>query len=438
MPSGRAGAPPDFVAVGHLTVDELSGGLRPGGSVLYAGLFAHRQGLRVGLLTSYGPDFPFEVLPPEIEVIGVPAAGTTRFALEYRPEGRRLTLRERAARLEPSHLPAHFAEAGLAYLCPVADEVAPELVGAFPDAAIGVGAQGWCRVWDRSGTVEMRPWPDPEPILTRAQALFLSIDDVAGWETQALALYQDVPLGALTFAEKGAILFVNGSGTPFPPPPRRRWSQRGREMSSPPRSWCATTRPETSSRPRRTPPSRARSRSRLPESRACRRPSAWPSGGGPGSPADHGGVRRARAAPRWPGWRVGPAPPRRDAMGLSDLWWIAFLFIGLQPVIRQKILEASRLRVLQRSSAPDPGHRSGAPPGDDEPARVPDRALHRRERFGGGAARGRADGSELSHRPGRPHARGAGAGGRADRPRAQASPREGHRVRSALRDVGGP
>jgi ClpP class serine protease len=35
-------------------------------------------------------------------------------------------------------------------------------------------------------------------------------------------------------------------------------------------------------------------------------------------------------------------------MALSDLWWVAFLFIGLQPVIRQKVLEASRLRVLKR------------------------------------------------------------------------------------------
>jgi sugar/nucleoside kinase (ribokinase family) len=92
----------------------------------------------------------------------------------------------------------------------VADEVAPELVRGFPDAAIGVGAQGWCRVWDRGGTVRMRPWPDPGPVLGRAQALFLSSDDVAGWEARAIELYQDVPLGALTFAEKGAILFVNG------------------------------------------------------------------------------------------------------------------------------------------------------------------------------------------------------------------------------------
>ena len=35
-------------------------------------------------------------------------------------------------------------------------------------------------------------------------------------------------------------------------------------------------------------------------------------------------------------------------MALSDLWWVVFLFIGLQPVIRPKVLEGSRLRVLTR------------------------------------------------------------------------------------------
>src|SRR5262245_945838 len=35
-------------------------------------------------------------------------------------------------------------------------------------------------------------------------------------------------------------------------------------------------------------------------------------------------------------------------MGLSDLWWVFFGFIALQPVIRQKVLEASRLRLLRR------------------------------------------------------------------------------------------
>jgi ClpP class serine protease len=35
-------------------------------------------------------------------------------------------------------------------------------------------------------------------------------------------------------------------------------------------------------------------------------------------------------------------------MSFNDLWWIFFLFIALQPVLRQKVLEASRMRVLRR------------------------------------------------------------------------------------------
>jgi sugar/nucleoside kinase (ribokinase family) len=222
-PSG----PPDFVAVGHVTVDELPGGLRPGGSVLYAGLMAHQQGLRVGLLTSFGPDFPSDVLPPDIEVVNVAAPATTRFALHYRPEGRTLTLRARAVPLTPVHLPPHFAAASLAYLAPVANEVAPEFAGAFPGAGVGVGAQGWCREWDADGRVWMRPWSEPAPVLRQAQALFLSSDDVAGWETQALALYQQVPVGCLTLAARGAILFVNGERYPVAPAPAREVEPTG-------------------------------------------------------------------------------------------------------------------------------------------------------------------------------------------------------------------
>lgn len=219
MPSRAPGEPPDFVVVGHVTVDELPEGLRPGGSVLYAGLLAHRQGLRVGILTSHGADFPRDVLPPEIEVVSVPAPATTRFALDYTPEGRTLTIRARAAPLEPAHLPPHFAEAGIAYLAPVADEVSPDLAAAFPEAAVGVGAQGWCRRWDQAGNVAMRAWADPAGVLRRAQALFLSSDDVAGWESQALELYQQVPVGALTLAARGALLFVNGERHHVTPAP---------------------------------------------------------------------------------------------------------------------------------------------------------------------------------------------------------------------------
>lgn len=220
MPPRWTDEPPDFVVAGHLTLDETDGGVRPGGSALYAGLAAHRLGLRVGILTSLGPDFPRDALPPEVEVVAVPAPATTRFSLSYDAAGgRTLTLRARAAGLAPLHLPARFADAGLVYLAPVADEVDPDLVRAFPEAAVGVGAQGWCRQWDCAGAVTMRPWPDPRRVLSSAQALFLSEDDIAGWEAQALPLYQEVPLGALTLAARGAVLFVNGERYPVDPRP---------------------------------------------------------------------------------------------------------------------------------------------------------------------------------------------------------------------------
>lgn len=219
---------PEFVAVGHLTLDTAEDGrTRPGGAALYAGLLAWRLGLRVGLLTSFGPDFPPEVIPPDVEVVSLPAPATTTFHLAYRGSAQRLRLEARASPISRGDFPLHWTEARLAYLCPVADEVDPGLSVAFPEAGIGVGAQGWVRRWDPSGEVRARPWEDPAPVLRESQALFLSRDDIRGWEVEALALYQQVPVGALTFGADGAILFVNGERYPVTPAPAREVEPTG-------------------------------------------------------------------------------------------------------------------------------------------------------------------------------------------------------------------
>jgi sugar/nucleoside kinase (ribokinase family) len=79
---------PDFVAIGHVTLDRFVESTRPGGSALYAAVTAHRLGLSVGLLTSHGDDFPLEVIPPKIEVISIPADETTVFEHRHEPSGR--------------------------------------------------------------------------------------------------------------------------------------------------------------------------------------------------------------------------------------------------------------------------------------------------------------------------------------------------------------
>lgn len=219
---------PEFVAIGHLTLDTTGDShRRPGGAALYAGLLAARLGLRVGLLTSFGPDFPREVIPPEIEVVGLPAEATTSFRFFHRGGKRRLSLGARAAPISRRHLPPDWGEASLAYLAPVADEVDPALAGAFPNAGLGVGAQGWARGWDRAGEVRVRPWEDPTPVLREAQALFLSDEDIEGWEGEALDLFQRVPVGALTLGADGAILFVNGARYSVVPAPAREVEPTG-------------------------------------------------------------------------------------------------------------------------------------------------------------------------------------------------------------------
>ena len=70
---------PDFVAIGHVTLDRFGDAVRPGGAALFAAVTAHRLGLSAGILTSHGDDFPLELIPPQIEVLSVPAEETTRF-----------------------------------------------------------------------------------------------------------------------------------------------------------------------------------------------------------------------------------------------------------------------------------------------------------------------------------------------------------------------
>src|SRR5213078_3544275 len=89
-------AAPDFVIIGHVTLDRFGEVTRPGGAVLYAAVAAHRLGLSVGLLTSHGNDFPLDAIPTRIEVVSVPARETTRF--EHRYESAAAFPTSRAAR----------------------------------------------------------------------------------------------------------------------------------------------------------------------------------------------------------------------------------------------------------------------------------------------------------------------------------------------------
>jgi 1D-myo-inositol 3-kinase len=208
---------PDFVAIGHVTLDRFGESTRPGGSALYAAVTAHRLGLSVGLLTSHGDDFPLEVIPSKIEVISVPAADTTLFEHRHEPGGRVSHVRAVASPLTPDDVPDDWRDAALSLLAPVVDEVDPLIATLFTDGAVGAAAQGWMRQVQPNGLVVPQIWPSPEPLLQSVQALFLSREDIRGQEAAVVEWFQRMPVGVLTADRAGALLFVNGERYEVPP-----------------------------------------------------------------------------------------------------------------------------------------------------------------------------------------------------------------------------
>src|SRR5262245_35034361 len=117
---------PDFVAIGHVTLDRFGDEVRPGGAALYSAVTAHRLGLSAGILTSHAVDFPLEAIPSRIEVVSLEAPATTVF--EYEPASggeRRQKLVSTARALAVRDLPGDLGGAPLALLAPGAHGVDP-------------------------------------------------------------------------------------------------------------------------------------------------------------------------------------------------------------------------------------------------------------------------------------------------------------------------
>jgi sugar/nucleoside kinase (ribokinase family) len=92
----------------------------------------------------------------------------------------------------------------------VANEVDPALAGAFDDASVAVLPQGWMRKRGRGGLVAPQPWEDAEAVLPWTQLLVVSDEDVGDSEETAVTWLHQVPIGAITRAQRGATLYVSG------------------------------------------------------------------------------------------------------------------------------------------------------------------------------------------------------------------------------------
>ncbi len=203
--------------VGHVAQDVSPAGVRLGGTAAYAGLTARALGLRVGLLTSTASGADLRPLAA-IEIHNLPAAATTTFENRYDHGRRRQWIHARANPLRLEDRPAAWSVPAILHLAPIAREIDPECLAAWPDGWVGLTPQGWMRRWDETGRVERAVWAPKEASLGGVAAVVVSLEDLDGDDAAAEELAHACRLLVVTVGAQGARVYWNRDQRRVPAP----------------------------------------------------------------------------------------------------------------------------------------------------------------------------------------------------------------------------
>ena len=204
--------PPAFLAIGHFCQDVTPNGYTIGGGAAYSTVTARNLGLGTHAVTSVAEDFNRK--NPVLDRINVTyhdSIETTIFDNQYDQYGkRRQMILGIGDKLQPSHIPIELQNTDIVYLCPIADEVDPELVRCFKHCLIGVTPQGWMRQWGSSRQVRPKRWDTAEKILSHTDILVLSDEDILANPKDLDKYIQWTKIVVLTRGKNGAVLYENG------------------------------------------------------------------------------------------------------------------------------------------------------------------------------------------------------------------------------------
>ncbi|HEY8476374.1 MAG TPA: PfkB family carbohydrate kinase [Chloroflexota bacterium] len=211
----------DYLVIGHVTRDELDGRPAVGGTAAYASLMARNLGLRVGVVTSAGPEIDPQAALPGVLVHSRTAPTSTFFRNNY-PGGRREQfLLGCAAPLDMTDVPEAWRSAPLVHLAPVAGEVVPSLAARFPTATVAATLQGWLRRRDETGRVVPIAWPEAPRALTGVHIALFSDEDAVADPGLAERCAASLPIVVVTRGADGATLYDRGRPFNVPACPAR-------------------------------------------------------------------------------------------------------------------------------------------------------------------------------------------------------------------------
>ena len=209
--------PVDYLVIGHITQDVVPDGFVPGGTASYSSLTAHAFGLSVGILTSYAQDVILTDLR-DIQVVSTISENSTVFENKYTKEGRHQRILSRAEILHPNQIPQTWASPKIVHLGPIADEVDPSFLKAFPNSFVGVTPQGWYRSWDVDGKISFKNYIEAKHYLQYADAVVLSIEDLQFDEGIIADLVYGIRVLVITEGSCGARVYWNGDVRNFRAP----------------------------------------------------------------------------------------------------------------------------------------------------------------------------------------------------------------------------
>jgi sugar/nucleoside kinase (ribokinase family) len=222
----------DLLVVGHVTRDEVDGGVRLGGAASYAALAAACLGHETALVTVAPPDDPLlEPLrhAPRLTVHCIRSEVMTTFALDYTGTRRQLWLRRRARPLTLDEVPADWRRPRVAYVGAVAGECGAGFVRGLGASFVGAGLQGWLRRTDADGRVqpaalaEAPELLDPPPL----NVAIVSEEDHPGAEGVAQAQVARGATAAITRGARGATVWTAKERVEVPAAPAREVDPTG-------------------------------------------------------------------------------------------------------------------------------------------------------------------------------------------------------------------
>jgi len=222
----------DLLVVGHVTRDEVDGGVRLGGAGSYAALAAACLGYETALVTVAPPDDPLlEPLrrAPRLHLHCAPSDVMTTFALDYAGDQRRLWVRRRARSLTPDDIPVDWRRPRIAYVGAVAGECDTAFVKALRALFCGAGLQGWLRRIGDDGRVEPArleeaPEVQDPPLLNVA---VVSEEDHPGAEGVVRRFLGSMGTAAVTRGARGAMLWTARQCIDVPAAPAREMDPTG-------------------------------------------------------------------------------------------------------------------------------------------------------------------------------------------------------------------